>query len=257
MERSITAGVNVAGLPMRAFAQPIASDGTRMTIGITVDVEYPVPAGKPALDEHLQFRVLALDPDAKVLARAARNVDIRGTLPEAGAASITISDTLEVPIQPQTIRIAVGGTEVGKAGSVQMLVDLPTDRGVSLGGLAVGVVDRNPVAALTSESLEALVPFHPLASRQFTAADTLRVFGHAYWSTGADPVLSATLTGPGAATAVAIDPQISRDGDGRADARLDFTLPLAGKPAGAYRLTVRAAVPRGKTLTRDVLFDVR
>lgn len=257
---ALAAGVNVSGLPLRAFAEPMATDGKNTTVAVTVEVTYPAPLdGSKRFDDNLELRLLALDPDAKTKASSARTLHFTGPAPAVGTVSFLVNDVLVVPAQPLTLRVAVGSQALGKAGMIQVPIEMPREsKGLTMGGIAVGFDGPPREAAMAPEALAALIPFQPTTSRTFAASDVLRVFGHIYWKDkGAQPQVATTLTGPsGTTTSAPVLSAMTPAGD-QQDAVIAAVLPMNGLAAGQYHLAISATLAGGKPVSRDVLFEVK
>jgi hypothetical protein len=257
---ALAAGVNVSGLPLRAFAEPMATDGKNTTIAVTVEVTYPVPLdGSKRFDDNLELSLLALDPDAKTKASSARTLHFTGPAPAAGTVSFLVNDVLVVPAQPLTLRVAVGSQALGKAGMIQVPIEMPREsKGLTMGGIAVGFDGAPREAAMAPEALAALIPFQPTTSRTFVTSDVLRVFGHIYWKdSGAQPQVAMTLTGPSGTTTSAPTLSAMKSAGDQQDAVIAAVLPMNGLAAGRYHLAISATLAGGKPVSRDVLFEVK
>lgn len=257
---AVAAGVNVSGLPLRAFAEPIATDGKTTTVAVTVEVTYPAPLdGSKRFDDNLELKLLALDPDAKIKASSARTQHFTGAAPAVGTVSFLINEILVVPQQTLTLRVAVGSQALGKAGMIQVPIEMSHEsRGLTMGGIAVGFAGAPREAALAPEAFANLIPFQPTTTRVFAATDVLRLFGHVYWKDkGAKPAVTLVLTGP--AGSVNSAPALSemKSTSDQEDAVIAAMLPLNGLAAGKYHLAVSATLAGGKPVTRDVLFEVK
>jgi VWFA-related protein len=257
---AITAGVNVSALALRAFAEPISSDGKTSTIAVTVELTYPAPVdGSKRLDDNIELRLVALDPDAKQKATSTRTHHFTAAAPETGSVTFLINDVLTVPAQPLTLRVAVGSQALGKAGTVQVPIDMPKEsKGLTLGGIALGLDGPARQAVMMPNAFGGLIPFQPTTTRTFGTDDVLRLFGHVYWKDkSATPVIVMTVTGPKGEvkSSPSLTPQSSA-GD-QQDAVIAAMLPLNGLAAGKYHLAVSATLPGGKPVTRDVLFEVK
>jgi hypothetical protein len=257
---AIAAGVNVSGLPLRAFAEPIATDGKNTTVAVTVEVTYPAPVdGSKRFDDNLELKLMALDPDAKPKAASSRTHHFTGTAPPAGVVSFLINETIVVPQQPLTLRVAVGSQALGKAGMIQVPIEMRREsKGLTLGGIAVGFAGPLREAAMAPDAFDNLIPFQPTTSRAFATADVLRLFGHVYWKDkSTKPMVALTLTGAaGTVTSTPVLSEIKAASD-QQDAVIAAMLPLNGLASGKYHLAVSATLPGGKPVTRDILFEVK
>jgi VWFA-related protein len=259
IDSAMSAGVNVSALPLSAFVQPIASDGKKMTVAVSVELTFPAPAdGSARFVDNLQIKLVALDPDAKVKASAERAHHFTGPAPPSGDVTFLINDVIQVPAQPLTLRIAVGSQALAKAGSVQVGIEMPKEsKGLTLGGFAVGFDGPPREAVMLPAAFDGIIPFQPTVSRTFAASDVLRIFGHVYWKDKSQPAVTMTLTGPGGN--VPLTPQLAeqKPAGGQQDAAITATLPIKGLPPGTYHLAIRSSLPGGKPVSRDVLFEVK
>jgi VWFA-related protein len=260
---ALEAGVNVSGLPLRVFAEPITTDGKKASIAVTVEVDYPLPMdGTRRIEDELQLKVVALDSDAGIKASATRAHRVAGKVPASGSVRFLINEQLAVPVSPLTLKVAVASKALGKAGAIQMPVAFPKEGGgLTMGGVAIGLDGPPREAALHADAFQGLLPFQPTPTRTFTARDVLRVFGHVYWrKRSVQPVLTVHLRPLGAESEVALaSPTLvpaPASGD-QQDAVIAALLPLNGLAPGRYHLTVEAALPGGSPVSRDVLFEVR
>jgi VWFA-related protein len=258
---ALAAGVNVSALPLRAFAEPIAAKDKTITVAVTVEVRYPLPAdGSKRLDDTLEMKIIALDADAKTKASSTKAQHFTAVAPASEPAVFLMNGLIDVPDQPLTLRVAVGSQALAKAGSVQLAVELPREsKGLALGGIAVGFDGPPREAAMWPEAFAGLIPFQPTTTRTFSAGDVLRLFGHVYWKDASTtPSVAMTLTGPNGTTTSL--PTLIRQkavGDRQEDAVLAALLPLNGLAPGRYDLTVDARLAAGEPAARHVLFEIR
>lgn len=261
LDAAMSAGVNVSGVSLRAFAAPLAPGAKGMKTVLTVEVTYPPrPDAAREIDDDLKMNVLALDPDAKVKATSARTVSVKSTAPDGGSVTVLIDDLMELPPQPLTLRIGVVSRALGKAGSVQMLIEAPktSDNKVQLSGVVVGTTNAPGATAIDAEAIKDLVPFQPTTSRTFAATDTLRVFAHAFWGSK-DSAVNVTIgvAGPSTMAPRTIALTGARNSDGHTEGTLDTSVPLSGLAAGRYQLEIMAKLASGQTAKRVVPFEVK
>ncbi|HUL73869.1 MAG TPA: hypothetical protein VLT86_12245, partial [Vicinamibacterales bacterium] len=159
-----------------------------------------------------------------------------------------------------TLRIAVASRALGKAGSVQMPVDVPKASGnkILLGGVVIGTAGARAEAMTEADAIEGLVPFQPTTTRVFAASDTLRVFARAFWGSK-DPAVTMTLTVTGSSKAAPQSLSVNgvHDQNGRLSAVIDTTVPLAGLAPGRYQLAVNARLSNGQPATRIVPLEIK
>jgi hypothetical protein len=259
LDTAMTAGVDVSGLTLHAFAAPLAAGPKGVDTVVTIEVRYPVaPGASRHIDDDLRISLLALDPDAKVKAERSRTVHFTGTAPDADDVTFLIDDVVELPSEPLTLRIGVASQQLARAGTVQMSVDVPkpSDNRLQLGGIAIGVAGA-AAPAMDAAVIKALVPFQPAASRTFSPADQLRVYGRVFWGSK-DAHASATVgirSVPASVqhVSLAINPAFKDHYTGV----LDATLPLKGLVPGEYALELIVRLATGKPVTREVPFSVK
>jgi VWFA-related protein len=126
LDTAMSAGVNVSAIALRAVASPMAPGAKGMKTVVTIEATYPArPDGSRQIDDELQMKILALDPDAKVKASSERTLHFKGTAPDQHAISLLIDDVVDLPSQPLTLRFGLSSRSLGMAGTVQMPVDVP------------------------------------------------------------------------------------------------------------------------------------
>ncbi|HEX5217538.1 MAG TPA: VWA domain-containing protein [Vicinamibacterales bacterium] len=255
VESAISAGVNVVGLTVRATAMPLAAAAKGVNTAVTVELEYPPSLdGSRRIDDTLALSVFALDPDGKVKATSSQHLKFAGTAPNDQPIMLLLDAALELPSQPLTLRVGVASQQLGRAGSVQMPIDVPdpSDAKPQIGGVAIGVVGASP-PALNGKSIAPLVPFQPTTSRAFAASDTLRVFGRAFWKSKGAAAVAIGVVGAAVAQTRLTTATGVRGGQ---EATFDAMLPLRGVPPGTHVIEIVATVS-GKTIRRDIPITIR
>jgi VWFA-related protein len=256
---AIAAGVNVSGLALRAFAEPIASDGKTATVAVTVELTYPVVDGSKRLDDNIELRLVALDPDAKQKASSTRTHHFSAGAPPSASVSFLINDVITVPMEALTLRVAVGSQALGKAGTVQVPIEMPSEsKGLMLGGIALGFDGSSHEPVLMPDAFAGLIPFQPTTTRTFVTTDVLRLFGHVYWKDKhATPAMTMTITGPNGPANSTPSLIVQKSAGDEQDAVVAAMLPMQGLAPGTYHLAISATLGGGKPVTRDVLFEVK
>jgi VWFA-related protein len=264
LDKAISAGVNVSGLSVRAFAAPLASTDKGVNTVVTLELTYPAPVGGSSrVDDTLQTSVVALDSDGKVKAQSGRALQFVSTVPD-GAATITvlINDVIVLPSQPLTLRVGAASQALGTAGTVQVTIDVPKpgDSKLQLGGVTIGYADFGRQPALRGDAIKDIVPFQPTTTRTFKTTDTLRVFDRVFWGSK-DATAEVTLT---IADAVGRAPQVSSvqglpatGNSSHREGTLTALVPMAGLSAGQHTLHLEARLTNGQVARRDVPFEVR
>lgn len=255
------AGLSTFGVPLRAFAAPLAPTSAGVMTALTADISYPTAATGAALDDQITLRILALDPDGKIKTSVDRTLAFTATGRGGAAPSVAIDQAVDVPKSAATLRVVVVSRALGRAGSVDLAFEPPqfSDDRLQLTAPVLGLDGAPPAPALEAGTIAALVPFQPTTTRAFAASDTLRIFAHVLWS-GKDPKdaqAAVTLSVTGAAqppVAVAVTAPV--DATGRHAGSLDARLPLAGLSPGRYTLVVGAQLGKQRA-ARDVAFEIR
>jgi VWFA-related protein len=256
---TMSAGFNVSGLSLRAFAAPVAPTEKGMSVVVTTEITYPsVVAGPVPSEETLHWEVLALDPDGKIKGSVEHAAPVSAS---AAGSRFVLNDVLDLPMQPLTIRVGASSEALGKAGSVQLLIDVPnvSSSKLLIGGVILGVVGASGEPAAEPTNLKALVPFQPTTSRTFAATDTLQVFAPLFWASR-DAAAHAVVSVRRGADVVAhqeTDAQsaVTRGDHRTATARSDLS--LSGLAAGPYTLNLDVQLPDGQTAARTVPFAIK
>jgi hypothetical protein len=261
LDTAMSAGVNVAGLPIRVFAAPLAAGPKGVATAVSVEVTYPAPTdGSRAIDDTIDLGVIAVDPDGKIKAQSKREMRFTATLtaPASGPLTFLMDDAIDLPSQPLTLRVGVASRTLGAAGTSQMPIDVPklSSSHVQLTGVVIGFDGAPREPSLNAAVIGPLVPFQPTAARAFAASDTLSVYTRAFWGgkeSAAD--VTVTVSGPVSFPAKTVTLTGSRT-NGHAEATLDTTVPLASLAAGKYVLTIDAHLANGESARRTVPFDI-
>lgn len=259
LEKAMSSGVNVSGLPIRVAANPIATGAKGMLTAVTAEVTYPAPLdGSRRIDDNLELNIVALDADAKVKMKASRPMKFSGTAPSSGDITFLIDEALELPSQSLVLRVGVASQALGKAGTSQISLDVPKpgDSKLQMSGVAIGF-DGPPRAAVMNASLIAqLLPFQPTTTRTFVPSDTLKLFARLFWKGKDQPTVTITQTG--GASPISTTPAVTvKPLDGRNEAELNTVWPLKSSAPGRYHLSVDARLPNGQHTSRVVTFEVK
>lgn len=260
LDAAMSAGVNVSGIALRAFAAPLAPTAKGVTTAVTVEVSYPArPADARDVDDELRMSVLALDPDAKIKSTSTKTLHFKGTASDVAPVALLIDDAIDLPAQPLTLRIGISSRVLGKTGTIQLPVDPRkiSDK-LQLSGVVIGLTNAAREPVLDGVTIANLVPFQPTTSRDFAPTDTLRVYARAFWgSKDASASATLTLTGPSPSSPRTITLAGARDGSGHFGAAIDSTVPLANLSPGDYQLAIAVALPNGQTTQRVVAIQIK
>jgi hypothetical protein len=263
MTASLGEGLPDPSLPIRVFVAPLAA-GPRNTTRtlVTVEIAYPVPAGgfTGDLNDQLRIGILALDADAKTKASFQRPITFTGTWKPSAQGTFVVNETIDVPAQPLTFRVAVQSSALGRTGTAHLKVDVPSYRGegLSVSPLVLGIQDESIDTAVGLDRLRVLVPFQPTTRRAFFVGDVVRLFAVASWGAGADS-LSTRITIDGAPDWPPVEFTVAGNattGTGRT-ATIDRAVRFQGLESGAYVFRVTTRLGAGDPVTRLVPFVVR
>jgi VWFA-related protein len=263
-------------LPLRLFAMPLTTEAPAATgaakltrVAVALEVTGPTQTLREAdnmLRDEISYELLVVDDKkSKVTSRtgeAARWVmkgkDGGEKMPEIVSYQLPLTVDLK-PGQYQ-FRASAISAKFGKGGSVYLTVDVPdfATQPLMLSGLAVGYVEgsRIPVARTTTEPaspaavpapLPAL-PFDPALDRQFTTADSLRLYFEVARADKSVPLKGTLdLMNDKDVVTSTFDLDLPADHHGR----VDVPLPLDGMTPGPYRLRVKIS-DGSKTVEKTV-----
>jgi hypothetical protein len=257
LDKAVGAGVDVSGLELHAFASPVAASATGkgMSTVVTVDVVYPTAGVPSTIDDNLRYTILALDSDGKTKASVARDLHVAGSSAAGRAMTVRFDEVVELPAQPLTLRVGVASPTVGRAGSIQLPVDIsdPSKGKLTIGGVAIGIVGGPSGITSGVERLRGLVPFQPITFRSFSQADTLRVFAPIFWTTK-DGAVDVTVTATGARNGGPRGVHLAgtQAAGGRLEAAATVTVPLGDVGAGPCLITIKASLASGAMASRLV-----
>jgi VWFA-related protein len=260
LDEAMKAGANVSAIALRAFAAPVARGARGVKTVVTVEVAYaPRVDGSRRIDDELRMSILALDPDGRIKASSDRTLRFTGAVPDSNDAPMLIDDVVELPSQPLMLRIGVASRALGKAGTVQIPIDVPplSDERPQLGGIVLGLAGVS-TPAMNVAAITPVVPFQPVTTRTFAPTDTLRIFGRAFWQARSnDAPVVTILIKPIPARLTQPKVTMSPERSGGREAAFEDTVPLAGLAPGRYVLEIAARLGRAKPVIREVPFSVR
>lgn len=264
LDKAMSSGVNVSGLPIRVFAAPIAATAKGMSTVVTVDLTYPSPIdGTRRIDDNLELSLIALDPDAKVKMKATRPLKFSGNAPGTGDITFLLDDVIELPSQPLTLRVGIASQALGKAGTSQIAIDVPkaSDSKLQMSSVAIGFAGPARGAVMNASLISSLLPFQPTTTREFRSGDSLKLFARLFWKGKDQPAVTLAITasdaGPKGPALQLTLPVAMKTVENRQEAVVDATLPLKNLSPGQYHLSIDAKLPSGQTASRVVPFEVK
>lgn len=265
-------------LPLRLGATLLPGPKSASRVALVLEVSVPradveEPDGR--IRDTLKYELLVVDEKKKRVrslggreGRLTLSVTALGRTPPA-IVRYQISETVDLAPGQYEIRWSATSAKVGKGGSVYLPLAVPDGRGDApiLGGVAIGYMDgaRVPIAPVTERIAQRGarvvtpsappardLPFAATLDREFTTADTLRVYGEGTVRSGVRPIVSVDVV----------------DGTGRVvrspspsftvaeSVRIQGDVPLAGLPPGPYVLRVTLTADPGRAAVRELAFTV-
>jgi VWFA-related protein len=236
-------------LPLRLFAASFPGTSARSRVAVTVEVAEPraeVTRADGRVSDTLRYSVLAANEETGKVAQHLENTATLSSRTPLGDSAppivfYQVPMTLDLPPGRYQLRASALSDRLGRGGSVYLSVVVPDFRKafVEIAGLTVGSTLTPPIPVAQGTRRQ-IVPFGPSLGREFSRADTLRVFYQIarrgdVGATGRLDVLNhrdeVVWT---VATPVAF----------REPGIIDVRVPLDRLPPGAYRL--RAAAEAGE-----------
>jgi VWFA-related protein len=122
---SLSEPLSIAGVQLRASVTPAgATTGERVPTDLMLEVIYPPEAGRTRITDQLEFGVVALDYDARVLAKTGRLLPV-DIVTASGETRHVIRETIELPPGPAVIRLGVSSRTLNSVGTVHVPVRIP------------------------------------------------------------------------------------------------------------------------------------
>ncbi len=246
-------------LPLRLYASVFPGERKLATVAAAIEITAPtkVLLGPDAkLHDEVSYGVLVVDEKkTKVTSRthvaarialkprvAVRSPDDDPNMP--GLVSYQIPVTLELPPGKYQLRASATSTKLARGGSVYLTIEVPdfAKEALTIAGMTLGYGDGDHVAVADlpkqAPRRDARAPFAPSLDREFTPADTLRLYFEVACKSPAAVVRTKVeILDAQDDVRAWVDRQIPAGDRGRIDVRL----PLSTLAAGAYRLRVTAS----------------
>lgn len=265
-------------LPLKASAIAMPGSTSASRIAMTLEVSVPrtrVEERDGRVRDTLKYELLVVDEKKKrVRSLGGREgrltlsaIDLGRTPPEI--VSYQIGETVDLAPGQYEVRWSATSAKLGKGGSVYLPLVVPDfrDDAPALGGIAIGYDGgaRVPMAPVAT-SLAARgarvptpvvapridLPFAPTLDREFSAADTIRIYAEGTIRAGSRPHAAVDVLDASGRAVRSPSPSFAV---GEA-VRVQVGVPLAGLAPGGYVLRVTLTAD-GRSAVRTVGFAVR
>ena len=248
-------------LPLRLSASAIpGSHGNKADVILTLELrsdDGPRLAPGTSTKETLKYSVWAVDLEKKKpvahVGRAANVTFSSAKVDDDRAREVRyqVHTRLTVPPGHYQIRASASSAQLNRSGSVYLDIDVPDFNAEppAVGGVMIGHSDGARIFNMESPLTKGMMPFDPTLDREFTAADSLRVFTRIGGTTPASCKPAVTIGKPDGADVRSIDVQ-NKAGT------IDAIVPLKDLLPGSYVLRVGCGVA-AESPKREVGFVVR
>lgn len=259
-------------LPLRLAAMPEPGTGHTSRVFVVLEVSAPTAVLEEKdghLRDTLKYNVLAVD-EKKSRARSVAGLEARlslehsasaGPLPDA--AVYQVAQAVDLAPGRYELRVAATSEKLAKGGSVYLNVDVPDFQAApGIGGLWIGYADGGHVPLATTRAAgnrsgatvdaPAAIPFAPSLDREFTRADTLRVFAEATARGISHPRVAIDVVDRAGKVVLSPSPSFS---SGEV-IKVGTTIPLTTLPPGAYAVRASIRDEAGHGAVRETGFVV-
>ena len=258
-------------LPLKVGAVALPGSRSASRVALTLEVAVPradVEERDGRVRDTLKYELLVVDEDKKRVrslggreGRLTLSVAALGRTPPA-IVRYQVSESVELPPGRYEVRWSATSAKLRKGGSVYLPIVVPEFRSAAptLGGVAIAYLDgaHVPVAPVHAVPLAARgarvimpaaptredVPFAATLDREFTAADTLRVYAEGTVRSGARPMVSVDVV-DGTGRVVRSPSPSFAVGEW---VKIQGAVPLAGLPPGRYVLRVTLTADPGRAV---------
>ncbi|HEX6162827.1 MAG TPA: VWA domain-containing protein [Vicinamibacterales bacterium] len=269
---ALTNPVPVGDVGFRVWAAPFKGSGKNASVAIAVEIDGPTLRYRQQdgrFLEDLELSIVAADYNGKVRGsdRQTMNLKLKPETHQAMMAGggVRMLSRIEVPPGRYQLRVGVHESSGGNIGSVPLDLEVPdfSKAALAMSGLAV-TSSRAPrlVTAKPDPALKDVLPLPPVASRAFTAVETLNVFAEIYDRTSPTPhdldIVVTVRPKDGDAHVYQLTERRRVDaGGGVRTAPYKADIPLNQFKAGDYVLKVEVRSPAGEHATvREIPFTV-
>lgn len=258
LTRELAGGRAHNELGVSAFGAVVTGGrGNRAKVIVTASVRYPPSLvsgdSTSAATDDLSVVVMALDPDARVVASAQRRLRIPPAIWRGTQGEVVLNEVFELPRGPIVLRVGVGSETTGRTGTVSLSLDVPVHSATRPGltHMVMGVPGQ-PSGAQFDHLID-LVPFQPSTTRRFRPSDKLRIFARAIGLSrnrpGAAPLVTVKTGGVVVKT---VQASLMASPNGLAGHDIEATVPLDGLPPGTHVVTLVLTPANQKPLVQAV-----
>lgn len=261
-------------LPLKLAAVPAPGSGSTARVALVLEVAAPrgsleEPDGR--LHDTLKYEVLVVD-EKKAKVRSLAGLEAAFTLarsaqsgPPPDIVAYQVAESVDIPPGRYEFRVSATSAKLAAGGSVYLQVEVPDFRSApTLGGLLVGYADggrvplaprrRSPAQRAANVAVAApLLPFAPSLAREFSSADTLRVYVEGNARSGVRPQITVDVVDASGKIVRSPSPSFMT-GD---VVRISSDVPLSGLAPGAYVLRATLADGSRAPAVREAGFVVR
>jgi VWFA-related protein len=258
-ERAIAALAADPDLRMSLNVVPIARGrNDRPSLAVAVRIDAPAP--RQPIEERAELQLSLFDVDGRPGTSAEKTVSIQLAPGAGNQAAYQVLWPIDVEPGQYQVRVSAQVAAREASGSVVASVTVPdfAREDISLSGVALHGGPALP--SVPEDALASLLPVVPTTERVFSAADAVTAFVRIFQrDRRARPVtLTTRILDREGATVLETSETVAPDRFAASEsADHAFALPLATLPAGAYVLSIEAALDAERKATREVPFTVR
>ncbi len=187
---ALTNAVPVSDVPFRAWAAPFKAQGSKASVAIAVEIDgsglkYREDNGR--FLEDLELSIVAADHDGKVRGSDRQTMNLK-LKPEThrvmtSGGGVRLLSRIELPPARYQIRVGVHESNGGAVGSVPIDLEVPdySKAPVSISGLVLTSTSAPRLVTMKPDpQLKDVLPLPPVATRSFSADDTVHIFAEVY-----------------------------------------------------------------------------
>jgi VWFA-related protein len=267
LRAALSKPVPVGDLPFRVFAAPFRASGSNGSVLLAIEIDgaslrFEERDGR--FNEKIEVSIVAADERARVRGEDRQEFNLRlqpQTHERVRRTGVRLLSRLTLPPGRYQIHVGAYETSGSAAGTVPYDLELPDYSRLPFGlsGLVLTSSRADLIATANPDPiLRDALPGSPVASRRFSAGETLSLYAEAYdRSTQRHGITFVTTMHDAMNGRTVFEAHDQRDAggtDGMSGFRKD--IPLKDLPPGTYVLGMEATSTLGPTARRDVLFEV-